>query len=42
MLRILRVAYSFGDTPIEYRCSLLDSENHEYVDVTGGDPSRYG
>ncbi|CPH82949.1 GntR family transcriptional regulator [Bordetella pertussis] len=42
MLRILRVAYSFGDTPIEYRCSLLDSENHEYVDVTGGDTSRYG
>ncbi|KCV65722.1 UbiC transcription regulator-associated domain protein [Bordetella bronchiseptica 99-R-0433] len=42
MLRILRVAYSFGDTPIEYRCSLLDSENHEYVDVTGGDTTRYG
>jgi len=41
MLRIIRVAYSFGDKPIEYRCSLLDSENHEYVDVTGGDTGRF-
>lgn len=40
LLQVIRVAYSFGDQAVEHRCSLLDSENHEYFDVTGGDMGR--
>ena len=40
LLEIVRVAYTFGEQPVELRRSLLNSENYEFVDVTGGDPGH--
>lgn len=37
LLEIVRVAYTFGERPVEFRRSLLDSQHYEFVDVTGGD-----
>ena len=37
LLEIVRVAHTFGERPVEYRRSLLDSQHYEFVDVTGGD-----
>ncbi len=37
LLEIVRVAHTFGDKPVEYRCSLLASEDYEFVNVTGGE-----
>lgn len=37
LLEITRVAFTFGERPVEFRRSLLDSTDYEYVDVTGGD-----
>lgn len=37
LLEIVRVAHSYDEKPLEFRRSLLDSRNYEYVDVTGGD-----
>ena len=37
VLEIVRVAHTFEDKPVEYRRSLLASEEYEFVDLTGGD-----
>lgn len=37
LLEIVRVAYTFGDRPVELRRSLLYTEKYEFVDVTGGE-----
>jgi len=37
LLEIVRVAYTFEDKPVEFRRSLLDTENYEFMDVTGGE-----
>jgi len=40
-LVIKRVAYTYNDTPVEYRVSWLDSRDHEYLsDVWKGDITR--
>jgi GntR family transcriptional regulator len=30
-LVIKRVAYTYNDTPVEYRVSWVNTENHEYL-----------
>jgi GntR family transcriptional regulator len=30
-LKIRHVAYSYGDTPVEYRVSWVNTERHEYL-----------
>jgi len=36
VLEVLRVAYTFHQQPVEYRRSLLHSEQYEFRDITGG------
>jgi GntR family transcriptional regulator len=37
LLRIWRLAYTFGDVPIECRRWLLQTKDYDYMNVTGGD-----
>jgi GntR family transcriptional regulator len=39
LLEIVRVAYTFNERPVEFRRSLLYTENYEFRDITGGPSS---
>jgi len=36
LLEIVRTAFTFDDWPVEIRRSLLNTENYEFIDITGG------
>lgn len=36
LLEIIRTAFTFEDRPVELRRTLLNTENYEFVDITGG------
>ena len=31
MIQVRRTALTFGDKPVEYRVSVIDTERHDYV-----------